>query len=252
MLMECRGVDPKDYPSGAVPKGAEAVSPQHLLDQHLLPAHQLRRARARASGSRTPPAATTPTTSRGIDPAGPGDLQRQRPVRLLHHAVPGRTTARRYAGCSSQSMPPEATVSSVSIPNEVYAFTNTDGTGHLPVRGAHGPGEPVAGLLVDGAVHARGHPDRRHQLRQPRSRPRRATRPVTSPRARSTPDRRRRTRSRRRSGPPRPTGTAGCRCRSGSPSRPACAPSPRRASRCRSTARSCSTRRRCSGSRRTA
>ena len=29
-------------------------------------------------------------------------------------------------------MPPEATVNSVSIPNEVYAFTNTDGTGTFP------------------------------------------------------------------------------------------------------------------------
>ena len=29
-------------------------------------------------------------------------------------------------------MPPEATVNSVSIPNEVYAFTNPDGTGTFP------------------------------------------------------------------------------------------------------------------------
>ena len=28
VLMECRGADPKDFPSGHVPKGAEAVSPQ--------------------------------------------------------------------------------------------------------------------------------------------------------------------------------------------------------------------------------
>ena len=76
-------------------------------------------------------------------------------------------------------------MNSVSIPNEVYAFTDTDGTGHLPLRGAHGAGEPVAGLLVDRAVHARGHPDRRHQLRQPRPRRRRATRSVPFRPARS-------------------------------------------------------------------
>ena len=96
-----------------------------LLDQHLLPAHQLRRARAGhlAAGRRR--GGDKHRASPGYRRRRrPGRLQRQRHLRLPHHAVPSRRRNAVSPAARRQSMPPEATVNSVSIPNEVYAFTD--------------------------------------------------------------------------------------------------------------------------------
>ncbi len=252
VLMECRGVDPKNYASGNVPHGHEAVSPRDLLDQHLLPAHQLRE-------------------------PGQGIWQQDAVQRRQHRSTSrGSTPARSRTSCNVNA-------------SFDYDITPVPGDQRhalrrvlVPVDAARGHrqlGEhPQRGLRVH--QHRRHRhlplrgPDRRWRTSRSAARPSvpctlevipidgincdntdptpPATRPVTCPRA----------------GQPRtgaagrgrtgvlvlgvelgPSGTGAARA---SPRRPASAPSPRPASRCRSTAPSCSTRRRCSGSRRTA
>ena len=218
VLMECRGVDPKDYQSGHVPQGAEAVSPNTCWTNTYF---QRTNSASPGQGIWEHDASSGDDTAhvQGIDPglitgADGCNVNDQfdysiTPFQAYQHQP---DTGTLYAGCSSASMPPEATVNSVSIPNEVYAFTNTDGTGTFPFEVRTALENRSLGCSNDVPVHARGHPDRRHQLRRPRPGRASATRPAPSPRDRSTPVSRRRTRWRRRSGPPRRTGTGGSRC----------------------------------------
>jgi hypothetical protein len=140
MLMECRGVDPKDYPSGHVPKGAEEVSPETCWTNTYF-----QRSNSASPGQgiweQDASSGDDVTHIQGIDPSliKPEDgcnLNDQAdyditPFQAYHDKGNGHT-GKVYPGCSSASMPPEATVSSVSIPNEVYAFTDTNGSGTFP------------------------------------------------------------------------------------------------------------------------
>lgn len=131
VLMECRGLDPKDYASGHVPKGAEAVSPDTCWTNTYF---QRTNSANPGQGIWEQDASNSDDTDhiQGIDPAKiPTNCNVNSNFDYL--ITPFLSTKGKvYAGCSSQSMPPEATVNSVSIPNEVYAFTNTDGTGSFP------------------------------------------------------------------------------------------------------------------------
>ncbi|HEX4465347.1 MAG TPA: hypothetical protein VH042_11980 [Solirubrobacterales bacterium] len=130
VLMECRGVDPKDYPSGHLPRGAEAVSPQTCWTNTYF---QRTSSADPGHGIWEQDAASHDDTDhiQGLTGAVPGTCNVNSQFDYLitpFLAANGKS----YAGCSSQAMPPEATVSSVSIPNEVYAFTNTNGAGTFP------------------------------------------------------------------------------------------------------------------------
>jgi hypothetical protein len=131
VLMECRGVDPKDYASGTVPTGAQAVSPETCWTNTYF---QRTNSADPGQGIWEQDAANGDKTDhiQGIDPAAiPSTCNVNAGFDYLitpFLAAGGK----RFAGCSSQAMPPEATVNSVSIPNEVYAFTNNDGTGTFP------------------------------------------------------------------------------------------------------------------------
>ncbi|MGC4110277.1 MAG: hypothetical protein QM747_07600 [Nocardioides sp.] len=131
VLMECRGLDPKDYASGNVPKNAEAVSPDTCWTNTYF---QRTNSANPGQGIWEQDADNGDATDhiQGIDPTRiPADCNVNSQFDYLITPFLA-TNGKEYAGCSSQSMPPEATVSSVSIPNEVYAFTNTDGTGSFP------------------------------------------------------------------------------------------------------------------------
>jgi hypothetical protein len=131
VLMECRGLDPKDYPDERVPKGAEAVSPDTCWTNTYF---QRTNSADPGQGIWEQDASNGDDTDhiQGIDPGQiPTDCNVNANFDYL--ITPFETgKGKVYAGCSSQSMPPEATVNSVSIPNEAYAFTNTDGTGSFP------------------------------------------------------------------------------------------------------------------------
>jgi hypothetical protein len=131
VLMECRGVDPKDYPSGHVPSGSEAVSPETCWTNTYF---QRTNSANPGQGIWEQDAANNDSTDhvQGIDP---GKIPANCNVndQFDYQITPFRAAnGTLFPACSSQAMPPEATVSSVSIPNEVYAFTNTDGTGTFP------------------------------------------------------------------------------------------------------------------------
>ncbi len=131
VLMECRGVDPKDYPGGTVPSGHEAVSPETCWTNTYF---QRTNSANPGEGIWEQDAANGDNTDH-IQGISPGDLPANCNVNANfdYDITPFRAHGGKlFAGCSSQSMPPEATVNSVSIPNEVYAFTNTDGTGTFP------------------------------------------------------------------------------------------------------------------------
>lgn len=130
LLMECRGVDPKD---GAVLSGAQQVAPDTCWTNTYF---QRTNSASPGQGVWEQDADSTPADDtehiQGIDA---GDIPASCNINsnfdyLITPFVAEDGTL--YAGCSSQSMPPEATVNSVSIPNEVAAFTNTDGTGTFP------------------------------------------------------------------------------------------------------------------------
>jgi hypothetical protein len=130
VLMECRGVDPKNY-HGNVPAGHEAVTPETCWTNTYF---QRTNSASPGEGIWEQDASSGDSTEhlQGIDAA---DVPSSCNVNdnFDYSITPFRATGGRlYPGCSSQSMPPEATVNSVSIPNEVYAFTNTDGTGTFP------------------------------------------------------------------------------------------------------------------------
>jgi hypothetical protein len=131
VLMECRGVDPKNYAGGTVPSGHEAVSPETCWTNTYF---QRTNSAGPGQGIWEQDAANGDKTDhiQGIDPSAiPASCNVNDTFDYAitpFRAVSGKV----YAGCSSQAMPPEATVNSVSIPNEVYAFTNTNGTGSFP------------------------------------------------------------------------------------------------------------------------
>ncbi|WP_151084682.1 hypothetical protein [Nocardioides cynanchi] len=131
VLMECRGVDPKSYAGGQVPSGAEAVSPQTCWTNTYF---QRTNSADAGQGIWEHDASNGDSAEhiQGIDPAAiPANCNVN--ANFDYDITPFRAAGGKlFAGCSSQAMPPEATVNSVSIPNEVYAFTNADGTGTFP------------------------------------------------------------------------------------------------------------------------
>ena len=131
VLMECRGVDPKDFSTGTVPSGHEAVSPETCWTNTFF---QRTNSASPGQGIWQQDAANGDSAAH-IQGIGAGDVPDDCNVNANfdYFITPFRANdGTLYAGCSSQSMPPEATVNSVSIPNEVYAFTNPDGTGTFP------------------------------------------------------------------------------------------------------------------------
>ena len=131
VLMECRGVDPKNYAGGTVPAHHEAVSPQTCWTNTFF---QRTNSAGPGQGIWQQDASNGDDTShiQGIAPADVPDscnVNASSDYQITPFRAADGTV---YAGCSAQSMPPEAAVGSVSIPNEVYAFTNTDGTGTFP------------------------------------------------------------------------------------------------------------------------
>jgi hypothetical protein len=133
VLMECRGVDPLDFRSGRVPKGREAVSPDTCWTNTYF---QRTNSASPGQGIWEQDAASgdDATHIQGVQGVKPGALDSCNINEQSDYLItPFRTVKGRvYAGCSAQAMPPEAAVGSVSIPNEVYAFTNSDGTGTFP------------------------------------------------------------------------------------------------------------------------
>jgi hypothetical protein len=131
VLMECRGVDPKDYQSGVVPSGATQVQPDTCWTNTFF---QRTNSADPGQGIWQQDASNHDNTAH-IQGINPGKIPSSCNVNANfdYDITPFLATdGKLFAACSSQSMPPEATVSSVSIPNEVYAFTNTDGTGTFP------------------------------------------------------------------------------------------------------------------------
>ncbi|MBO0846997.1 MAG: hypothetical protein J2P22_16450, partial [Nocardioides sp.] len=131
LLMECRGVDPKDYKSGTVPSGAEQVSADTCWTNTYV---QRSSSAIPGQGIWEQDASNGDNTDhiQGLDPS---KIPTTCNVNAsFDYAITPFVAAdgKVYPGCSAQAMPPEATVNSVSIPNEVYAFTNTDGTGTFP------------------------------------------------------------------------------------------------------------------------
>jgi hypothetical protein len=126
LLMECRGVDPKD---GTVPAGAAKVAP----DTCWTNTYFQRTASANPGQGIWQQDADETAADKahvsGIDPAKiPDDCNVT--DAFDYHITPFLASdGKLYPGCSSQSMPPEATVNSVSIPNEAEAYTNTKGVG---------------------------------------------------------------------------------------------------------------------------
>ena len=131
VLMECRGADPKNFAGGTVPAGHEEVSPQTCWTNTYF---QRTNSASPGQGIWQQDSASGDSTEhlQGIDPADVPDNCNVN-ANFDYSITPFKANnGTLYAGCSSQSMPPEATVNSVSIPNEVYAFTNPDGTGTFP------------------------------------------------------------------------------------------------------------------------
>lgn len=127
LMMECRGVDPKD---GAVSTGATQVAPDTCWTNTF---SQRTSSAIPGTGIWEQDADSTPPDDtahiQGIDPK---QIDKSCNVNdesddLITPFLAADKTL--YSGCSSQSMPPEATVNSVSIPNEVAAFTSSNGTG---------------------------------------------------------------------------------------------------------------------------
>ena len=133
VLMECRGVDPKNFPGGQVPSGKEVASPQTCWTNTFF---QRTNSASPGQGIWQHDAASgdDATHLQGIDEGDlPDDNNCNVNANFDYSITPFRAhDGTLYPGCSSLSMPPEATVNAVSIPNEVYAFTHTDGTGSFP------------------------------------------------------------------------------------------------------------------------
>jgi hypothetical protein len=131
VLMECRGVDPKNYASGKLPSGAKAVAPDTCWTNTYF---QRTNSALPGEGIWEQDASNVDDTQhvQGIAASKIPDscnVNAESDYDIVPFLARNHTL---YPGCSAQSMPPEATVSSVSIPNEVYAFTNSDGSGVFP------------------------------------------------------------------------------------------------------------------------
>ena len=131
VLMECRGVDAKNFPSGVAPSGKEAVSPQTCWTNTYF---QRTNSASPGQGIWQQDAANGDGSQhlQGIDASDVPDSCNVNATFDYSITPFLASNGTLYPGCSSASMPPEATVNSVSIPNEVYAFTNPDGTGSFP------------------------------------------------------------------------------------------------------------------------
>ncbi|HVS68652.1 MAG TPA: hypothetical protein VHE56_08885 [Mycobacteriales bacterium] len=126
LLMECRGVDPKNDAGTAA---RQTVSPDTCWTNTYFertssadPGQGIWQQEADATDA-------DKAHLSGIDPANiPEDCNVS--DTFDYHITPFLAkNGTLYGGCSSQSMPPEATVDSVSIPNEAAAFTNLQGDG---------------------------------------------------------------------------------------------------------------------------
>ena len=127
LIMECRGVDPQD--GSAVPDGAEQVSPETCWTNTWI------QRSAQASPGRgvwQQDADATDAEKGHVSGIDPSDIPSSCAVNdsLDYHITPFLAAdGTLYPGCSSQSMPPEAATGSVSIPNEIAAFTDAQGNG---------------------------------------------------------------------------------------------------------------------------
>ena len=126
MLMQCRGTDTKDNPKVAA---SQAVTPDTCWTNTYFertssadPGQGIWQQDADAT------AADIAHIS-GIDPSKIPDECNVSSTFDYHITPFLASDGTLYPGCSSQSMPPEATVNSVSIPQEAMAFTNLQGDG---------------------------------------------------------------------------------------------------------------------------
>ncbi|MGN6473419.1 MAG: hypothetical protein ACTHK4_07195 [Mycobacteriales bacterium] len=126
LLMECRGVDPKDDPSVAA---QQQVAPDTCWTNTYF---ERTESADPGQGIWQQDADATDADKAHISGIDPSQIPASCNVTsdFDYHISPflaaGGTL---YPGCSSQSMPPEATVNSVTIPNEAFAFTNLQGKG---------------------------------------------------------------------------------------------------------------------------
>jgi hypothetical protein len=128
VLMECRGTDPKDNPSVSA---SQAVSPDTCWTNTYFertssadPGQGIWQQDADAS-------AADKAHISGIDPSKIPDECNVGSTFDYHITPFVAADGTLYPGCSSQSMPPEATVNSVTIPNEASAFTTPQGDGQF-------------------------------------------------------------------------------------------------------------------------
>ncbi|HVW80622.1 MAG TPA: hypothetical protein VHB69_06770 [Mycobacteriales bacterium] len=126
VLMQCRGVDPKDDPK---------VSSDHEVTPDTCWTNTYFERTSSADPGQgiwqQDAAATDADTAHisGIDPSKIPDTCNVTDTFDYHITPFLAADGTLYPGCSSQSMPPEATVSSVTIPQEAFAFTNLNGDG---------------------------------------------------------------------------------------------------------------------------
>ncbi|HWA65635.1 MAG TPA: hypothetical protein VG899_04620, partial [Mycobacteriales bacterium] len=128
VLMQCRGVDPKDDPKVSAD---QAVSPDTCWTNTYFertssadPGQGVWQQDAAASASDGAHIA-------GIDPSKIPDECNVSSTFDYHITPFLAANGTSYPGCSSESMPPEATVNSVTIPQEAFAFTSLDGKGNF-------------------------------------------------------------------------------------------------------------------------
>jgi hypothetical protein len=128
LLMQCRGIDPKDDPGVSASK---AVAPDTCWTNTYFermssadPGQGIWQQDADATDA-------DKAHISGIDPAKIPDECNVSST-FDYHVTPFLAMdGTLYPGCSSQSMPPEATVNSVTIPQEAMAFTNLQGDGSV-------------------------------------------------------------------------------------------------------------------------
>jgi hypothetical protein len=126
MLMQCRGTDPKDDPGVSA---AQAVSPDTCWTNTYF---ERTSSADPGQGIWQQDADATDADKAHISGIDPSKIPDECNVSSTfdYHITPFLAkNATLYPGCSSQSMAPEATVNSVTIPQEAMAFTNLDGKG---------------------------------------------------------------------------------------------------------------------------
>jgi hypothetical protein len=126
MLMQCRGTDPKDDPGVSA---AQAVSPDTCWTNTYF---ERTSSADPGQGIWQQDAEATDADKAHISGIDPSKIPDECNVSSTfdYHITPFLAKdGKLYPGCSSQSMAPEATVNSVTIPQEAMAFTNLDGKG---------------------------------------------------------------------------------------------------------------------------